>query len=72
MFDVILVLWINVQGHYIGTFNSIDACIKYSEYVYPEQRYSCLHRDYINLPKDLKETVMIEHSGNRYTKWESR
>ena len=71
MFDIILALHFNISI-YIGTFSSMDSCIAYAEKAFPTVQYSCLHRSFINLPEDLKEIVMIEHSNNKFTQWESR
>ena len=70
MYNIILALHFNISI-YIGTFQNIDACIRYAEKAFPTVQYSCLHRNYINLPKDLKEIVMIEHK-DLWTHWESR
>ena len=70
LYNIILAVWISGQANYIGSFNNLDSCIRYTESFYPEQQYSCLHRNFINLPKDLKEKFMIEHKDN-WSEWET-
>lgn len=60
MLDYILVIYLKThEPHYVGTFESCDYAERYVREYYPTFDSGCQHRDYIYLPKDLREKHII-------------
>jgi hypothetical protein len=66
MLAYILVIYMGATPNYIGTFQDCFTAERYVRQVYPEYNSSCLHRNYINLPKDLQEHFFIEQPDGKF------
>jgi hypothetical protein len=71
MIDYILVIYLQAHDpHYVGTFENCDDAEKYARHYYTQFDSGCQHRDYIYLPKDLREEYII-YRANRFIKLQS-
>lgn len=66
MFDYILVIYLNSTPHYVGTFPNCHQAEHYVRAIYPLYDSACQHRNYIYLPKKLKEKFFIEYPNNKF------
>jgi hypothetical protein len=72
MLDYILVIYLNLEPQYIGTFQDCHTAHEFVIDRYPEFDSGCLHRNYINLPLDLEEKYYIISPQGKIVKWENK
>ena len=65
MFEYILVIYLGNAPHYVGTFPNCQQAEHYVRHAYPTFDSICQHRNYIYLPKKLKEKFMYEFPNNK-------
>jgi len=66
MLEYILVIYLNSNPEYIGTFQDCFSAERYVRQVYPTYNSSCLHKEYIYLPEDLQEHFFIEQPDGSF------
>jgi len=61
LLEFILVMYLETEKVYIGTFESCNHAERYIRENLPPRKvdYGCLHRNFIHLPKDLKEKYIF-------------
>ncbi|MGA1048919.1 MAG: hypothetical protein ACO3UU_13000 [Minisyncoccia bacterium] len=57
--EFVFVVIVQGEPHYVGTFENCDYAEQYVREYYPTFDSGCQHRDYIYLPKDLREKHII-------------
>jgi len=70
MLDYLLIIYLGSTPHYVGTFPNCQQAEDYVRNVYPMYDSACQHRDYIYLPKKLKEKYFYEYPSNQFAKTE--
>lgn len=71
MLDYILIIYLGNTPHYVGTFQTCHQAEEYVRMAYPMYNSGCQHRNYIYLPKKLKEKFFVSlPNGTWETTWQ--
>jgi len=71
MLNYILVIYLNLEPQYIGTFQDCQTAHEFVTERYAEFDSGCLHRDYINLPLNLQESFYMRDFRGVFVHWEN-